>query len=576
MKKGPINIARRCAAPGFSPPADMNAVLARVYAARGVECLQDVDYSLKTLLPPDELPSLKPAADLLADAVRDGRSILVVGDFDADGATSAAVALRGLRSMGHENVDYLVPNRFQFGYGLTPEIVEIAAKRSPDLIMTVDNGISSVNGVDTAKKRGIQVLITDHHLPGGTLPNADAILNPNLPGHPQQFQELAGVGVVFYLLAGTRALLRESGWFIKFGGRVPNLSSLLDLVALGTVADVVPLNRNNRVLVAHGISRIRAGLAVPGIQELLSAGKRDPTQVVASDLGFAVGPRLNAAGRLDDMSLGIECLLTDNRDQARKFAAELDGLNRQRKEIESGMQEQALQAVAAITRDRSSYPFGLCLYEPDWHVGVIGIVAARVKDRLNRPVIAFAKHDEGELKGSARSIKGLHIRDVLESIHSLQPDLIERFGGHAMAAGLSLQPDNLVPFREAFDECVKARLSEQDLDDTLASDGELFGDELSLETGDALRDGGPWGQGFPEPVFDGEFKVREKRLLGGQHLKLLLESSDGRLVDGIAFRVGELNWLENVRRVKAAYRLDVNEFRGVRRAQLVIEHIEPA
>ncbi len=575
VNRASVNIVRRRAASAFCAPATMNTVLARVYAARGVVCEGDVDYSLRTLLPPNDLPCLQAAAELLSETVRQGKKILVVGDFDADGATSVAVALRGLRSMGHDNIDYLVPNRFEYGYGLTPEIVGIATTYSPHLIMTVDNGISSIDGVKAAKDAGIRVLITDHHLPGEILPAADVILNPNLPDHPEHFRELAGVGVVFYLLAGTRALLRAGGWFSGADRPPPNLSNLLDLVALGTVADVVPLNRNNRVLVAHGIARIRAGLCVPGIGALLQVGKRDPARVIASDLGFAVGPRLNAAGRLEDMSLGIECLLTEDRDVARRFALELDGLNRKRKEIESDMQQQAMSAVSVIMEKQSTPPFGVCLFEPDWHVGVVGIVAARIKDKLHRPVIAFARQGKAELKGSARSIKGLHIKDVLESVHSLHPGLIERFGGHAMAAGLSLKLENLAQFRNAFDQCVRARVTEKDLSGALASDGELLGEELSLETAQALRDGGPWGQGFPEPMFDGEFSIREKRLLGGQHLKLLLETVDGCLLDGIAFRVGNVDWLESVRRVKVAYRLDVNEYRGVRSAQLVIEHIEP-
>jgi single-stranded-DNA-specific exonuclease len=513
------------------------------------------------------------AVDLLQQAIADRQRIVVVGDFDADGATSCALSLRALRAMGAVDVHYLVPNRFEYGYGLTPEIVAVAARLQPDLIMTVDNGISSIDGVAAARQLGICVLITDHHLPGKQLPAAEAIVNPNVRGDPFPSKHLAGVGVVFYVMLALRTRLREQRWFEKANLPEPNLAQFLDLVALGTVADVVPLDRNNRILVHQGIQRLRAGSCVPGIRALLEIAARNLQRLVATDLGFAVGPRLNAAGRLDDMSLGIECLLTDDLNAARQMAAQLDAFNRDRKDIESDMQGQALQAITALDLKDEKLPLGLCLFEPDWHQGVIGILASRIKERFHRPVIAFARSGEGQLKGSARSVSGLHIRDALDAVAVGHPGLIEKFGGHAMAAGLSLAEAGYPAFSAAFNEEVSRHLSVDDLTGVIYSDGELSDQELSLDTAQLLRDASPWGQGFPAPLFEGDFRVLGYRVVGEKHLKVTLQRQHGRgQIDGIAFNTPELP--ADCRRVHVAYRLDANEFRGIVSPQLIVEYIE--
>jgi single-stranded-DNA-specific exonuclease len=554
-------------------PADLHPVLRRVYAARTVETEADLDYSLDRLIPPAQLGGLADAVALLETAITGNQRIVVVGDFDADGATSCALCLRALRSMGAANVHYLVPNRFEYGYGLTPEIVAVAAKLQPDLIVTVDNGISSVEGVAAAKQLGIQVLITDHHLPGEQLPDADAIVNPNLPDDAFPSKNLAGVGVAFYVMLGLRARLREQNWFLEQQIPEPNLAQLLDLVALGTVADVVPLDRNNRILVQQGIQRMRAGRCVPGIRALLEIAGRSLPRIVATDLGFAAGPRLNAAGRLDDMSLGIECLLTDDETAARQMATQLDELNRERKEIETGMQTRALEAIAGLNLDDDELPIGLCLFDPDWHQGVIGILAARIKERFHRPVIAFARSGEGELKGSARSVPGLHIRDVLDALATRHPGLISKFGGHAMAAGLGLPESNYSAFATAFDEEVSRHLTQDDLGGVIFSDGGLTDEELSLDTAQLLRDAGPWGQGFPSPVFDGEFEVVSHRVVGKCHLKMTLKPVGGSCqIDAIAFNTPTLPTGRHHARM--VYQLDVNEFRGIVSPQLIVEHID--
>ncbi len=566
-------VQRQPAAAAVDFPAHMPAILRRIYAARAITSPQELDYSLQNLLPPESLGGLAAAAELLQTAIVARQRILIVGDFDADGATSCALCVRGLRAMGAADVRYLVPNRFEYGYGLTPEIVEVAARQAPALIMTVDNGIASIDGVAAAKRAGMRVLITDHHLPGHSLPEADAIVNPNLPGDAFPSKALAGVGVAFYVLLALRARLREQGWFSDQGIDVPNLAQWLDLVALGTVADVVPLDRNNRVLVKQGLQRIRAGSCVPGLRALLEAGGRSLPRVVASDLGFAAGPRLNAAGRLDDMSLGIECLLADDATAARDMAAQLDALNRERREIESDMQAQALTAIENLKLDDERLPVGLCLFDPDWHQGVIGILAARIKDRLHRPVIAFARSVEGEIKGSARSVTGLHIRDVLDAVATRHPQLVQKFGGHAMAAGLSLAEADYPAFAAAFDTEVSRHLSADDLHTCLYSDGELSDGELSLEVAQQLRDAGPWGQGFPEPLFDGCFEILGQRVVGERHLKLTVKPPQGaRRIDAIAFNTAALP--AGCRSARLAYRLDVNEYRGLVSPQLVVEHIE--
>jgi single-stranded-DNA-specific exonuclease len=557
-------------------PETMPPLLQRVYAARAIDSAADLDYALRNLAPPGLLGGLDAAVDLLEQALHDQQCIVVIGDFDADGATSTALCLRALRSMGARDVYYLVPNRFEYGYGLTPEIVAVAAGlHHPDLIMTVDNGISSIAGVEAARQLGIRVLISDHHLPGTVLPPAEAIVNPNRPDDEFPSKNLAGVGVAFYVMLALRSRLRRSGWFEQQAIPEPNLGRLLDLVALGTVADVVPLDRNNRILVQHGIQRIRSGQCVPGIRALLDVGQRNAARTVSTDLAFAVGPRLNAAGRLEDMSVGIECLLTDSAESAREMATRLDALNRDRKEIESDMQTRALEAIQELHLEAQGLPTGLCLFDPDWHQGVIGILAARIKERFHRPVIAFAQVGNGELKGSARSIPGFHIRDALDAVAAHHPELITRFGGHAMAAGLTLGEADYPAFAKAFDAEASRLLSEAELNHTLYSDGELQADEFSLETAQALREAGPWGQGFPAPVFDGRFRLISQRVVGERHLKLLLEPLNGEgQIDAIAFNTAELPG--SCREVRAAYQLDVNEYRGMLSAQLVVEHIEAA
>jgi len=554
-------------------PETVTPLLRRVYAARAVESANELDYSLANLEQPGLLGGLDAAVDLLEQALREQQRIVVIGDFDADGATSTALCLRALRAMGGRDLRYLVPNRFEFGYGLTPEIVVVAAGLQPDLIMTVDNGISSIAGVEAARQQGIRVLITDHHLPGTVLPPADAIVNPNSPGDEFPSKNLAGVGVAFYVMLALRTRLRQRGWFGQQGIREPNLGHLLDLVALGTVADVVPLDRNNRILVQHGIQRIRSGQCVPGIRALLAVGRRDAARAVSTDLAFAVGPRLNAAGRLEDMSLGIECLLTDSEAGAREMAARLDALNRDRKEIESDMQTRALQSIQELHLDAQGLPTGLCLFDPGWHQGVIGILAARIKEQFHRPVIAFARVGDGELKGSARSIPGFHIRDALDAVAAHHPELITRFGGHAMAAGLTLDEAHYPAFAEAFDTEASRLLSGADLNHTIHSDGELQPEEFSLETAQILREAGPWGQGFPAPLFDGRFRLISQRVVGERHLKLVLAPLDGGgQIDAIAFNTSALPG--SCREVLAAYQLDVNEYRGMSSAQLMVEYIE--
>jgi len=498
-----------------------------------------------------------------------------VGDFDADGATSTALMLRCLRAMGARSVDYLVPNRFEFGYGLTPEIVALAKARAPDLLVTVDNGISSLAGVAAARAQGIRVLVTDHHLPGSELPAADAIVNPNLPGDPFPSKNLAGVGVAFYVLAALRARLRTRGWFAEQGLSEPRMADFLDLVALGTVADVVPLDRNNRILVAQGLALIRSGRGCPGVRALLQVAGRCVEEAVASDLGFAAGPRLNAAGRLQDMGIGIECLVADAPGRALALARELDALNRERRVLEEQMQEEALRLVEGVgaAYSGSGLPHGVCLYESGWHQGVIGILAARIKERYHRPVIAFADAGEGMLKGSARSIPGLHIRDLLDGIATRRPGVIERFGGHAMAAGLSLPKANLGAFKAAFEEAAAHTLGSELLCTEVWSDGALEPSELNLATAEALRRGGPWGQGFPEPLFDGRFRVVGWRRVGERHLKLQLEPQAGgrRRVEAIAFNKADEAPRGDLWHL--VYRLDVNSYQGRRRPQLMVDHL---
>ncbi|MCB1695773.1 MAG: single-stranded-DNA-specific exonuclease RecJ [Halioglobus sp.] len=570
-------IRRRPADPaaGLSD-ASLHPLLARIYTTRGVRTPAELDLGLAQLLPPAQLRNADAAAVLLADAVAADKKLLVIGDFDADGATSTALAVSLLRQFGAREVDYLVPNRFEYGYGLTPEIVALAATRDPAVIITVDNGISSLDGVESARARGIATLITDHHLAGRTLPGADVIVNPNQPGCAFPSKNLAGVGVIFYVMLALRAQLRLRGWFAQRAE--PNLAHYTDLVALGTVADVVPLDHNNRILVAAGLQRIRAGLARPGIAALLDVASRDPRTVVASDLGFAVGPRINAAGRLDDMSIGIECLLSEDPARAAALAMQLHRLNQDRRLIESDMQEQALRELARLELvQEAEPPVAMTLYQPGWHQGVIGILASRIKDRIHRPTIAFADGDPGQIKGSARSIPGIHIRDILDAVAVRHPGLISKFGGHAMAAGLSLATQDYEAFSRAFVEEVARHAEDVELQAVLDSDGELAEADFQLELATALRFAGPWGQHFPEPVFDGVFQIVSQRLVGEKHLKLVLFPASGSvLLDAIAFNVDLAVWPDpSIEQVEIAYRLDVNEYRGQRSVQLMVEHIAP-
>jgi single-stranded-DNA-specific exonuclease len=556
--------------------ADLHPVLRRVYAARGLRERAELNLALERLLPVGKLGGAHAAARLLREHAR--RRVLVIGDFDADGATSTALMLRALRGCGFAAVDFLVPNRFEYGYGLTPEIVAVAAERAPSLIVTVDNGISSHAGVAAARARGIDVLITDHHLPAAELPDANVIVNPNVPGNGFASGALAGVGVAFYVCAALRRLLEEEGALPR---SAPATAVLLDLVAVGTVADVVPLDANNRVLVAQGLARIRAGRCVPGISALLALARRAQPELVAADLGFAVAPRLNAAGRLTDMSIGIRCLLTDDAAEAAALATELDALNTQRREIEADMQQQALAAVRTLREaDSGTQRAGVCLFDAGWHQGVVGLVAGRVKEQLRRPVVAFAVADERTLRGSARSVPGVHIRDVLEAVATREPGLLEKFGGHAMAAGLSLPRAHLDRFARAFDLEVARAMAAGAVSDAVETDGELRDADIALPLAEALRAGGPWGAAFPEPLFDGEFEVRGvARVLAGRHLKFQVAAREGRGgFEAIAFNSVDPDHPGPMPqgKLRLVYRLGTNDYQGERRLQLVVEHLLPA
>jgi single-stranded-DNA-specific exonuclease len=550
--------------------AGLHPVLRRVYAARGIDNASDLDLSLDRMLPVGSLEGLDAATRLLA-AHRSAGRVLVIGDFDADGATSTALVVRALRAMHFAHVDFLVPNRFRFGYGLTPEIVALAAGRAPSLIVTVDNGVSSVAGVDAARDIGVPVLVTDHHLPGAVLPRAEVIVNPNLPGSQFASPALAGVGVAFYLVAALAKALGEERF---------RVADLLDLVALGTVADMVPLDRNNRILVSQGIKRIRAGRCVAGISALLESAGRRQDALTAADLGFAVAPRLNAAGRLTDMSVGIACLLADQPQEAARLAGLLAKLNDERREIEQRMQREAVGLADDLRDGDALESLGVCLFDESWHQGVVGLVAGRIKDRLHRPVIAFARAEDGSLRGSARSVSGVNIRDALDSIATRQPGLIDKFGGHAMAAGLTLREGKLPDFKIAFAAEIAARADRDSLTGVIYSDGALSAEELCIETAQALRGAGPWGQGFPEPVFDGEFKVVDARIVGGKHMKLRLDSASrgSEPIDAIAFGyVGGTSLDANLGHgstIQLAYRLEINEFRGAERVQLNCQHLK--
>ena len=555
-----------------------SSVLNRVYVNRNIQSEDELDYSINKLLPFEQLKGVKEAASLMSDAIKNESTIVIVGDFDVDGATSTTLAVKALRSMGAKKVEFLVPNRFEFGYGLTPEIVQVAVERfNPDVIITVDNGISSIEGVKAAKALNLKVIVTDHHLPANTLPAADAIVNPNQPDDHFPSKMLAGVGVIFYVMLALRSLLREQGWFEEQNIAVPNLAELLDLVALGTVADVVPLDYNNRILVSQGLARIRSGKVCAGINALIDIAGREKERLIASDFGFAIAPRLNAAGRLDDMSLGINCLLSDDTVATHKMAQQLDEINFARRDIEADMKQQAMKLLDTMSLDdNDNLPFGLCLFDEGFHEGVVGIIASRIKDRWHRPVIVFAKTDDNLLKGSGRSIKGLHIRDALDSIATKHPQLISKFGGHAMAAGLTIAEADYDLFTRAFDEEVRCHLCDDDLKGVVMSDGELLEPEFTMQTAEELRFAGPWGQTFQEPVFDGLFNIVNKRIVGEKHLKLSLQPDGSNLeIDAIAFNTTDEEWSHGCHQARVAYRMDVNVFRGRQSLQLMVEHIEP-
>ncbi len=538
----------------------IHPLMARLYAARGIERASDVDYTLKGLLPYHSMKNIQAMAVRLADAIRNKQRMLVVADYDADGATACTVAVKGLAAMGGV-IDFIVPNRFEYGYGLTPEIVELAAQSQPDIIITVDNGIASVAGVEAARLRGIEVLITDHHLPGDTLPDA-LIVNPNQPGCEFPSKNLAGVGVMFYVLMALRAELRQRGHFAA--NPEPNLGELLDIVALGTVADVVRLDRNNRILVDNGLRRMRAGRMAPGIAALFRVAGRAAHKANTFDLGFTLGPRLNAAGRLDDMSLGIACLLASSEDEAMRLAQELDRLNRERRQIEHGMQDEALAALSAIDADKR---YTLALYRDDWHQGVVGIVASRLKEKYHRPTIVFAPGDEGEIKGSGRSIAGFHLRDALDLVYKRHPGMILKFGGHAMAAGLTIAEQALSGFQQAFEEVAQSLLDESTLTRTLETDGSLSARELNLPTAETLA-AEVWGQGFAPPTFQDKFQVISQRMVGDKHLKLRL-AKDGVQCDGMVFN--RTDWLPE--EIHAVYQLAANEWQGRKELQIYLQHI---
>ncbi|HAU1513651.1 TPA: single-stranded-DNA-specific exonuclease RecJ [Legionella pneumophila] len=555
-------------------------VLKRIYITRGISDESQLDKQLQTLLPFHTLKGINEACLRLENALRSEQRILIIGDFDTDGATSTALAITALRAMGARFVEYLVPNRFEFGYGLTPAIVEVASKWQPHLIITVDNGIASFEGVDAANKMGIDVLITDHHLPAESLPDACAIVNPNQPGCLFPSKSIAGVGVIFYVMLALRRHLSNCNWFNEINMPEPNMASFLDLVALGTVADVVGLDQNNRIMVNQGMMRIRQGQCREGIKALIEIAGRDCSRLRESDLGFAIAPRLNAAGRLDDMSLGIECLITTDPKMARNFCQQLDELNLERRQIESEMKEQAMLALEklSINDEKNKHlPIALCLHDKTWHQGVIGILAGRMKEKYHRPVIAFASVSEHELKGSARSVPDLNIRDVLAAVDKDNPGLILKFGGHAMAAGLSISPELLNDFRSAFVSEVLKHLDLSQCEGEILTDGPLQSHELNLETAQLIQQAGPWGQAFAEPVFDNVFEILDQRIVGKNHLKMtLISSQGGEQLDAIAFNVDLKSWPNHrIKYVHAAYKLDINFYQGRTRLQLLIQAMNP-
>ncbi|PWQ95372.1 single-stranded-DNA-specific exonuclease RecJ [Leucothrix arctica] len=554
--------------------SNCSALLQRIVASRGVVDDEALSTELKQLHPIGSLLGITDATDRLSEALKQQERILIVGDFDADGATATSLIVRALRGFGFQHVEYIVPNRFEYGYGLTPEIIDVASPHNPQLIITVDNGISSVEGVDYAASLGIDVIITDHHLPGRTAPAAVAIVNPNQHGDDFASKNLAGVGVVFYLMLAFKQVLSKTSYFADSGVTPPNIVQWLDLVALGTVADVVPLDTNNRILVEQGLRRIRSGHCSQGVLALLRIGKKNPQQVTSQDLGFVCGPRLNAAGRLDDMSLGIECLLTESADTAMDLAAELDEMNRTRRELESGMKEDALKQLDTIDLDRDQLPPIICLFHEEWHQGVVGIIAARIRERYFRPCIIFAPGTTGEIKGSGRSIPGIHMRDVIDRVATKHTGLVEKFGGHAMAAGLSLKNNDFAEFKDAVEAIVTEHTEPEVFQEEVLSDGSLETENYSLSTAEELAQRIPWGQGFPAPVFDDVFEIVERRVLKMVHLKLMLRAKGhSALLPAIVFNVDPEAWPQVGDKAHLLYQLAVNEYNGQRSLQLMVQRL---
>ncbi len=571
-----MKITRRVALSDCNLPNDIHPVMRRVYAGRSISSEQELDYSLDNLLPFNTLKNIEAAAEFLVDAVRGDKRILIVADYDADGATACALAKRGLALLGAGHVDYLVPDRVKHGYGLSTDVVRLALELDPDLLITVDNGISSLSGVEFARNAGIDVLITDHHLPGKELPAASVIVNPNQPGDQFPSKCIAGVGVMFYVLLAVRARLRDGDWFASQGIQMPNFATLLDLVALGTIADVVQLDFNNRILVEQGLQRIRTRRCSRGVMALIHVGNRVPEKITSADLGFVLGPRLNAAGRLEDMSLGIECLLEEDFPRALSLAQQLDRLNRERKQIQTEMQQEAETHLTEIADlKQGELPLGLCLYDANWHQGIIGVLAGRIKEMVNRPVIIFASAGEGFLKGSGRSLSGIHLKDVLDALAAKHPALINRFGGHAMAAGLTIREDDYPQFKVLFDMEIRQLTAGRPPAAEIMTDGDLRVDDFNLELAREIEKAGPWGQGFPEPLFDGMFSVADTRPVGTGHLKLkLLVDGAEQPVEAISFNTDEEALDKSADRLHFVYQLAVNDYKGYQTPQLIIRHIQ--
>ena len=563
------------ALPEFSP--DIPLLLQRVYALRGITSMQELDYTARNLCNYDNLDGTQTAVEIVYSAMQNNKRIMIVGDFDTDGATSTALTVKALKKMGCQHVDYIIPNRFDDGYGLSISVIKRALLKKADLIITVDNGVSAIEAVEFAKQSNLTVIITDHHLCPEQLPVADAIINPNLPNCSFPSKHLAGVGVAFYFMSALRAKLRQENWFRTHNLEEYNLASLLDLVALGTIADVVKLDHNNRILVHQGINRIRSGYCCAGIKALLHIARKDPVSFTSTDLAYYIAPRLNAAGRMDNMSLSVELLLCDDYNSALKQASDLDMLNNDRKLIEQTMYKEALSYIQELEQQQSSFPNLLVVYHPEWHQGIIGILSARLKDKHYRPVICFASTEEGILKGSGRSIAGIHLRDLLDELDQNHPDLLVSFGGHAMAVGLSIRENDLERFRKHFETLIDKRLNANTLEQIIETDGEIDSQDFNYAMAKQLKESGPWGEGFTEPTFDGDFIVHQQRLFAEKHLRLVLEPKNGGpIIEGIYFNVNLTQWPDNtIKNVKIVYQLDVDDFRGNQTAKLMIRHIWP-